>query len=196
MLKKISIIFIIVLLSTVGFAYEISKDSEYYKSQIQNQRFLYNEAGLFNAITENNSIVVEYFMKAGFNPNSTFAGTPVVIHALYVNDNESFNILLKYGANTETKVPAFWVSIKPQNLLSFAIKRQSSDAVKTLIVNNVNVNKKFNGRTPLNYAIQTKQSKIVELLLNAGATPDYKTYKLIKKTKDEYIKDLFIDYEW
>ena len=38
-----------------------------------------------------------------------------------------------------------------------------------------------------------KQTKIVELLLNAGAKPDAKTWKMVDKSKDEYLKDLFAD---
>lgn len=190
-MKKILLIAFALLLTNTVFAYEVPKNEEYYKSQIQNQRFLYNESGMFNAVTKKNSDVVEMFLKAGFNPNATFTGTPVVMHALFIRDIKSFDILLQYGANPETSVPALWVATKPQNLLSFAIKRKSSEAVKSLIKHKVDVNKSFNGKTPLNYAISTKQPIIVEMLLKAGAKPDEKSLKMVNKSKDEYLKDLF-----
>lgn len=194
-MKKIILALILVLtLFNFAFAYEIPKNEEYYKSQIQNLRLTYNIAGLFNAIAHHDAEVVELFMKAGFNPNSTFMGTPASVYSLSFDKPETLRVLLKYGAKPETKIPPFWVSVKSQNLMSYAIKRKSSEAVKALIENKVDVNKKFNGNMPLNYALETKQIKIVELLLKAGAMPDEKTMKLAKKSKDEYVKDLFADY--
>ena len=67
--------------------------------------------------------------------------------------------------------------------------------VKSLIESNVDVNKKFNGKYPINRALAKQQPVIVEMLLKAGAKPDEKTFKLVKKSKDEYIKDLFANYK-
>ena len=191
MKKLIIAIFLLILCcQQYSFADEV-KNEMYYKRQIQNQRYLYNNTGFFNAITKKDSKTVELFLKAGFNPNTTCGGTPIIMHALFVNDMKSFELLLKAGADPETSVPALWVSAKPQNLLSFAIKRKSSEAVKILIENKVDVNKVFNGRTPLNYTISSKQTKITEMLLRAGAKPDEKTMELVNKSKDEYLKSLF-----
>lgn len=134
-------------------------------------------------------------MQAGFSPNGSYAGTPLTMFALYQKQINSFKVLLKYGANPETTIPPLFVSIKSQNLLSYAIKKKSSEAVKCLIENNADVNKVYNNRTPLNYALQTRQPVVVEMLLQAGAIPDEKTYKLVNKSKDAYIKDLFAEYK-
>ena len=192
-MKKLILIVLSLFLTNISFAYEVQKNENYYKSQIQNQRFLYNESGMVNAITKKNSNVLEMFLKAGFSPNTKYSGTPIIMYALFMNDIKSFDILLEAGANPETQVPALFVSAKPQNLLSFAIKKRSSEAVKSLINHNVDVNKVFNGQTALNYALKTKQTIIVELLLKAGAKPDNKSLKIVNKTKDEYLKDLFKD---
>ena len=191
MKKIITLLMLGFLLSnTMVFAVE-TKDEMYYKSQIQNQRYTYNHCGMFDAILKNNVNVLELYLKAGFSPNSTFAGNPAVMYALFYNKLDAFKMLLEYGADPETSVPPCFVSAKSQNLLSFAIKRENSEAVKILIDNKVDVNKKFNNRLPLNIAIKKKQSKIVELLLDAGAKPDEKTKKLVSKTKDAYVKSLF-----
>lgn len=46
---------------------------------------------------------------------------------------------------------------------------------------------------PLNDAISRKQTRIAEMLLEAGAKPDSKTVKLAGKSKDEYLKDLVLE---
>ena len=48
---------------------------------------------------------------------------------------------------------------------------------------------------PLNKAISSKQTKIVETLLKAGAIPNNKTWKMVDKSKDEYLKELFAGIE-
>lgn len=194
-MKKLILILFALMLTSFALAYDVPKNEEYYKTQIQNQRFLYSMTGLCNAIQKGNSEVVELFMQAGFSPNGSYAGTPLAMFALYQKQINSFKVLLKYGADPETTIPPLFVSIKSQNLLSYAIKKKSSEAVKCLIENNADVNKVYNNRTPLNYALQTRQPVVVEMLLQAGAIPDEKTYKLVNKSKDAYIKDLFAEYK-
>ena len=191
-MKRLMTILILVFLSSTAIVFAAdTKDHMYYKSQIQNLRYTYNLCGMFDAIFKNDTKVLELYLKDGFSPNSTFAANPAVMYALFYNKLDAFKMLLEYGADPETSVPPCFVSAKSQNLLSFAIKRENSEAVKILIENNVDVNKKTKKDSPLNMAIKKKQAKIVELLLTAGAKPDEKTYKLVNKTKDEYIKSLF-----
>lgn len=179
MKKKLALLAAVMLLAGTVFAYDVPKNEEYYKSQIQNQRFLYNTSGIVNAINKGNTEVVDYFMKAGFNPNSTFTGQPLLMYAVNYNKTECVDVLLEAGAEATSKA------------LFQAIFKKSSVMVNSLIKHNVDVNAKQYGMTPLNYAIRSKQPLIVEALLKAGATADDETNKLIKKSKDEYIKDLF-----
>ena len=194
-MKKLFITLTLLLLASSVFAFDVQKNDEYYRNQIGSYRIQYSNLGLMQAVQQKKTDVLKLFMEAGFDPNYEFMGIPMSMYALYKKDTDTFDVLLKHGANPEATAPACGVSTKPQNLLSFAIKRKISNAVKSLIDSKVDVNKSFNGKTPLNYAIQTKQTKIVELLLNAGAKPDDKTWKLVDKSKDEYLKDLFAGIE-
>lgn len=194
-MKKLFITLALLLLAGSVFAFDVEKNDEYYRNQIGSYRIPYSNLGLMKAVQDKKTAAVELFMEAGFDPNHEFMGVPMSMLALHRKDTDTFDVLLKHGANPEATAPACGVSTKPQNLLSFAIKRKSSNAVKTLIESKVDVNKVFNGKKPLNYAIQTKQTKIAELLLNAGAKPDEKTWKLVDKSKDEYLKDLFAGIE-
>ena len=185
-MKKFILLLSIILLANNAFAYDVPKNEEYYKSQIQNQRFLYNATGLIGALQKNNSEVVDYFMKAGFDPNTTYIGLPITFYAIKVGDMKSLESMLKHGANPNATASG-------TNLLLWAIRYKSSESVKLLADNGADVNKEYMGNLPLNKAISSKQIKIVETLLQAGATPNEKTWKMVDKSKDEYLKDLFAD---
>src|SRR5574344_91126 len=183
MKKFLLILLAFLMLSNVVFAFE-AKDEMYYKRQIQNQRFLYSTSGLINAINKGNSEVVEDFMMAGFNPNEICIGIAISYMAIKSENTNILEILLKHGADVNA-------SSVDCNLVIWTIHYKNSEAVQLLITHGLDVNKKFKNKTPLNYAIQTKQTKIAEILLKAGAKPDEKTYKMVNKSKDEYLKDLF-----
>ena len=191
-MKKILFV-ILLLLFNLNFCCAENVDGDYRKS-ILNKGYPYNVSGFFYAIQKNDKEIVEMFLLAGMNPDITLNGSPAPMHALFVGKIEMLEILLKHGADPETRVPALWVAIKPQNLLSFAIKRKNEEAVKSLIYYNVDVNKCFCGKSPLNYALKTGQLSIVEILLKAGAKPDDKTFKMIEKSKSEKIKKMFEEF--
>ena len=190
-MKKFLLITFILLLFQNIISAQDAKDEMYYKRQIQNQRFLYSNAGLVNAMKKKNLTAVEAFMKAGFNPNDTYAKTPFLIYSIYFNSPEELKILLEAGADPETSVPAMFVTPKSTNALLYAISKKNSLMVSYLIEHNVDVNKTYNNKYPLNFAIKKKQAKIVEILLKAGAKPNDKTKALVQKSKDEYLKSLF-----
>lgn len=193
-MKKFALFCSVLFLINNAFAYDVPKNEQYYKSQIQNQRFLYSTVGIMNAIQKGNAEAVEMFMKAGFDPNDSYAGTPLIIYAIHQNQPECLEALLNAGGNPETSIPPMFVTAKSINALNYAIKKKSSAMVRSLINHKVDVNKEFAGQLPINRALKNKQSKIVELLLNAKAVPNEKTLKLAKKSKDEYMKDLFAKY--
>lgn len=193
MKKLLLFLLVIFVFTNAGFATEI-KNEMYYKRQIQNQRYPYSNAGIVTAIQRGKTDVVELFMLAGFDPNASYSGTPLIFFPIYLNQIKCLDVLLKAGANPETTVPAMFVTAHSETVLTYAIKRKNSDMVKSLIQYKVDVNKTYKGQNPLNIAISKKQTKIAELLLKAGAQPDEKTIKLVKKSKDEYLKDLFASY--
>ena len=91
-MKKFLLITFILLLFQNIISAQDAKDEMYYKRQIQNQRFLYSNAGLVNAMKKKNLTAVEAFMKAGFNPNDTYAKTPFLIYSIYFNSPEELNV--------------------------------------------------------------------------------------------------------
>lgn len=194
-MKKLLIflLFIVFTFTNTVFATEV-KNEMYYKRQIQNQRYPYSNAGIITAIKKGKADIVELYMLAGFDSNATYSGTPLIFFPIYLKQPKSLDVLLKAGANPEATVPALFVSAHSETVLTYAIKRKNSDMVKSLIQYNVDVNKIYNGQKPLNLAISKKQTKIAELLLKAGAKPDEKTLNMVKKSKDEYLKDLFNPY--
>lgn len=85
--------------------------------------------------------------------------------AAFYNDTKWLGIHLKEGAN-----PNSLDDYNTSPLVS-AILNDSIDAVKLLIANGADVNKRHeNGRTPLTYA--TENINITKLLLDAGADPN------------------------
>ena len=80
MKKFICILFLFLFYFQQAVIADEKQDEMYYKRQIQNQRFLYSNAGLVNAMKKKNLLIVDTFMKAGFNPNGTFGKTPLLIY--------------------------------------------------------------------------------------------------------------------
>lgn len=177
-------------LTNIVFATEV-KDEMYYKRQIQNQRYLYSNSGIITAIQRGKNDIVELYMKAGFDPNASCGGTPLIFFSIYSKQPECLNVLLKAGANPELTIPPLFVTSHSETVLTYAIKRKDSEMVKNLIQYKVDVNRSYKGQNPLRLAVAKKQTKIAELLLKSGAKPDEKTIKMVKKSKDEYLKDMF-----
>ena len=166
-MKKYMIFFSIILsLFNLTIANEIDG---VYRYTIMNRGYLYDESGFFDAICRNDLNTMNIFFEAGMNPNATFVGTPTSMQALFCNKNEALDFLLSKGADVEAQVPPMWVSMKSQNLLSYAIKKKNIEAIEILIKHGVDVNKPFNKKTPLERAKKSKQDKIVDLLIKHGA---------------------------
>lgn len=162
----------IILFLSVFFLFNTTIANEIdgiYRQTIMNRGYLYDESGFFETIRKNDLDTMNIFFQAGMNPDITFAGTPAPMQALFLNKNKALDLLLTKGANVETQVPPLWVSMKSQNLLSYAIKRKNIEAVEILIKHGVDVNKPFNKKTPLERAKKSKQDKIVDLLIKNGA---------------------------
>ena len=185
-MKKIFLLtcFVILCFQNLSLASE-SHDEMYYKRQIQNQRYLYSNRGFAGAISKGNIVVVESFIKAGFDVNATQGGLPFTMYAIVGKQPEALELLLKAGANPDAEYMGY-------SLMNYVlVSNKNSELIKVLIANNADVNKASKKQIPLTYAVKAKQVKIVEMLLKAGAKPDETTMKLVNKSKDEYLKSLF-----
>ena len=188
-MKKILILLAVVLMvSNVVFAEEV-KDEMYYKQQIQNQKMPYSKSGFFTAVKSGNNYLVENYINAGFDVNTTIMGVPITIYAISNKNPKVLEQLLKAKADPNVEYCGY-------TLLGYALSEPKNVEMVSIIINNgADVNRIFQKETPLNYAIKRKQTQNIEALLKAGAKPDDMTDKLVEKSKDTYLKKLVADFE-
>ena len=176
-------------------AYAVSNTQEEYKKELLDKGYLYGCApanwsllepirGGFNyAVRKNRVDIMNLEIKAGLDPLSCANSNG--FNAITAKSYEALDSLLKYGYNPND-------IFLGNTYLTYAILRKDSKAVEVLIQNNVDVNFSPSNKVyPLNMAIKKKQPEIVGMLLKAGAKPNNETLKLVEKTKNQEIKDLF-----
>ncbi len=131
-------------------------------------------SALVSAVYHDDIIGAEQLLNMGYDPNEKYVSLPVVFYAVGYDKPEMLHLLLSKGANPNTVY-------KGDTVLGFAIYKNKIDCIKTLIHNNADVNQTSNFEKPLNQAIKQGQPYIAEILINAGAIPDEKTDKLLKR---------------
>lgn len=139
--------------------------------------------GGFNwAAMHDNIEIMQLEKQAGLD--ITTCGRAVGLQTIMFKKDNALDFLLKNGYNPNQLV-------SDHSYLTFAIYRKNLNAVKILIDNGADVNLVGKGKHPLNSAIKKNQPEIVKMLLDAGAKPNEKTENLIKKTKNQQIKNYF-----
>lgn len=191
-MKKLIITACVLFISMAAFA--VTKSQEDYKQELLDKGYLFGCApanwsliepirGGFNyAVQKDRVDIMELEVKAGLDPVS--CGNGIVYTAIFYRKNDPLNFLLNNGFNANTQH-------LDHSFLTFAIYRKNADAVKILLDNGADPNLNHGKKNPLNSAIKKKQPEIVKMLLAAGAKPNDKTLKLIKRTKNNEIKELF-----
>ena len=192
-MKKFLIISVVLL--TGLSVYAASKTQEDYKQELLDKGYLFGCApanwsliepirGGFNYAVQKNRIdIMELEVKAGLDPLS--CSNMNGFNAITTKSYEALDTLLKYGYNPND-------IILGNTYLTYAIYKKDAEAIEILIKHKADVNfAPSDSGYPLNIAIKKKQPKIVKMLLAAGAKPNAKTFKLIEKTKNQEIKDLF-----
>ena len=189
-MKKLLVSFI--LLTTLCSVYAYEKNI--YKEELKERGWLYGctpanwslaepERGGFNVAVMNGEVeIMDLEVKAGLDITKCGENLPNL--ATWKKQPEALDFLLKNGFNPN-KI------YLDHSYLTFAIYRKNLEAVQVLIDNGADVNLIAKGKHPLNSAIKKKQPEIVKMLLNAGAKPNEKTTKLVDKSKNEDIKNLF-----
>lgn len=182
MKKILAALFMLAVVQTAVYADAETDLHQAYIAKIQAQDIKYNTYNFFGAISSGNVQLVDLFLKAGMDPNSTFFKTPAIYMAIASNQNEVVKLLLdnKVDPNKE---------IAGMSPLIMAIREKDTKIVETLISYGADVNKEVGYTKPLAYAIQKKQPKIVELLIAAGAKPDNEVLIKALKSNDNYIKN-------
>lgn len=119
--------------------------------------------------------VVKLFIMSGIdlnNPDDYVAGLPIAT-AAYRNNEEMLKVLMEGGAKIDKP---FITSSNYTTPLIVAIKNNSYDAAKFLIVNgaNVNYNKFPNQWTPIYFSINLEDYNLTRLLVDNKARLDHK----------------------
>ena len=125
---------------------------------------------LIIAIANGNVKIVEELLKIGCNPNVTnLTKDPALFIASLTGNIQILHLLLQYGAN-----------IGYADALIIAILRGNADVVEKILEFGVNLNEvedaippKERGKSALNLAIDRKNLRIVRLLLQHDADPNY-----------------------
>ena len=201
-MKRFLLLFVIIILGTSALAakyYVDDQTHEFYKRELLNRGWLYGcippnwsltepgRGGLGYAVMKNRVDIVELELKAGLDPNDCNMGSSNISEYTMIKKNAVIlDLLLKYGLDINKKSGMY-------TLLTMAIRYNSPECVKTLIKYNIDVNEEYKNKYPLNYSIKKNNAEVVKLLLDAGALPNDKTYKLIKRSNNQKIKQLFYE---
>ena len=184
----------LVLLTSVLSVYAIDMTTQQAKEELKDKGYLYGctpvnwsltepVRGGFNWAAMHNEVnIMELEVKAGLDITSCGKNLPVYL--IIKNKPEALDFLLKNGYNANTTVQGY-------SYLNLATYYKKPEMAKVIIENGADVNLTTKHMNPLNYAIKKKQTEIVEMLLKAGAKPNENTNKLIEKTKNDDIKELF-----
>lgn len=154
------------------------------KSQIEKTRIKNGSSLMLQAIVNDNLESVTKLLRLGYDPDETYSKIPTSFFAAYLKRDKILDELLKFGANPDAAY--FKIS-----LLDFSIYLKCPNCVSVLTKYDVNIEEKSLGETPLNFAIIKNSKEIVEILLENGAKPNKRTYKLLKRSKNDEILKLF-----
>ncbi len=174
-MKKI-VAFILIFIITSAFSYG-KEDNTYLSGKIQSAEFLKNANSFVRAVIEGDDSKVEALLNLGADPNEKYTGIPVIYFASHLKYDNIMNLLLKHGADPDT-------TFMRESVLKYSIYRKCTKCVSNLILFGADVNKKSAGcSSPLDFALQLKDTESAGMLLKAGGVPTKKSYKLMKKIK-------------
>ena len=146
----------------------------------------YGETPLSLACQNRDEDLVGLLLNAGANPNAVKpTGETVIMTAVRIGHLEIVETLLARGAEVGARETQ-----KGQTALAWAVAGRHLAIVRSLIAAGANVNvASHSGATPLHFAVQQGDLKVLELLLAAGAFPDATmSYKLIDDNLQSYIE--------
>ena len=185
MKKLLAVLILLLVVQGVSFADTQTNTAEYYIRQIQAENVSYNNYGFFKSIKEGNLDLVDKFLKAGMDANSSLLGFSALDVAIKENHIEVVRALLDNGARINP------LATRTTPLLT-AIQYKNPAIVSTLIAFGANVNQSVNNKTPLNYAIKQGNSEVVSKLINAGAATNEEVLLNGLKSKNANIKNMVL----
>ena len=183
-MKKILVVLLFLCLSVLNSAN--AQDNSAIQTITENG-YEISSKGLASAVAYGDVKTVKAFLALDYKADSKVGKLPLTFYAVMNEKPEVLNELLAAGANPNQT----WGKV---TLLTTSVEKKNPEMVKILIKHKTDVNKTTYKITPLNFALIKKQYEIAEILLDAGAIPDKKSESLVKKLKDNKIKEKILNY--
>ncbi len=182
-MKKLLIFAFSLLLLTLNSSAFAQDNKVQYENAITENGYEYSEKGFATAISYGDYVVVDNFLKSGYDANLKINGLPSTFYAVLKQKQTTLEQLLQAGANPDVT----WGKL---SLLLFTIEQNNPYLTEIVIEHNADINKSVYGISPLNYALMKKNSEIAKILLSSGAVPDKASLKYVKKTKNSELFEL------
>lgn len=138
-------LFIITIAITSCTKKEMSPEDA--RNKLAELKIQYNENSFFDAIYNNDKLIVDLFLKAGMNPNTVFSGkqsgiTPLIVSVMQ-NNIEFVTTFLNKGADINYK---FILRDNEYNVLFLSITSLNVEMTKFILNNNANTIFKIGGK--------------------------------------------------
>lgn len=141
------------------------------KSMIRLKGYTADEAGLFQAVKNNDVVILKAFFDAGINPNgfNETGETPLTLAVQYAEAKTVKALLDKVNINQQDK--------NGNSPIHLALLKNKDDALNALLEKGADVNvagrdKQVEGQTVLYLAVIRNREDLIEQLLAKGANPN------------------------
>lgn len=138
--------------------------------------FLYPHQQVFNAVLEEDSEKIAYWVKEeNYDLNNTFRNVNLITYYLVHRQEKAQSDFVKYLL--DAGVDPDYGSEENGSSLIWAIIANNADIVKVIVNRGADVNLMFEGAKPLGLALRRKNCEIVKILLDKGAVLDGDKFK-------------------
>jgi ankyrin repeat protein len=134
------------------------------RGNMKNHKYIY-----FKKVFEDSEILDIFIENVDINTKYKTDDCPIIFKAVEYNDTIAVNKILKKGANLNLRCGKYSF-----NLLLFAVKEDNPEMLSFLLKKGLNANSKTNkNESALHLAVDTRNEKIINILIDAGAKLEY-----------------------